>query len=249
MNDIVITLDTDWAPDFVISNAADILIENRVKATWFVTHNSPAIQGLFEYPDLFEIGVHPNFMPGSTQGNNYHEVMRYVMNIVPNAKAVRTHGMVYSAAISRMFAVDFGLEVGSSIFLGEMPHIIPCEVFYGNRVLLRIPYFWSDDGEMSIKRNPSFLLSDKNFDAPGLKILCFHPIHLFLNSGDMSSYNNLKNRYDISRCTAEEAAPFVNSGTGANSLLAEIIKKNPNPDGFKTLAEVATAWRSVRYGE
>lgn len=247
LNDTVITLDVDWAPDFAITRTADILIENRVKATWFITHSSPAVQRLFEYSDLFEMGVHPNFMPGSTQGNNYHEIMRYVMNIAPDAKSVRTHGMFYSAAISRMFAVDFGLEIDSSIFLGEMPYIVPYEVFYGDRVLLRMPYFWSDDGEMSIKRTPSFLLQDKNFDMHGLKILCFHPIHVFLNSRGMSNYDNLKSRYDIKRCTEEEAAPFVSNGVGAKSLLTGIIKKSPNPHGFKTLAEVAAEWRSVRH--
>jgi len=246
LSDTVITLDVDWAPDFAITRTADTLTENRVKATWFITHNSPAIQRLFESPDLFEIGVHPNFMPGSTQGNDYHEIMSYVMNIVPDAKAVRTHDMCYSAAISRMFAVDFGLEVDNSIFLGEMPHIIPYEVFYGDRVLMRMPYFWSDDGEMTIKRSPSFPLSDKNFGVPGLKILCFHPIHIFLNSRDMNNYNNLRCRCDIRHCTEEEAEPFVNRGAGANSLLRKIIRGNPNPPRFKTVSEIAEEWRNTR---
>lgn len=249
INDVVITFDTDWAPDFAITKTADILIENRAKATWFITHNSKAIQRLFQHPDLFEIGVHPNFMPGTTQGNDYREVMNYVMNIAPKAKAVRTHGMFYSANISRMFAVDFGLEVDSSIFLAEMPHIIPYEVFYGGRVLLRLPYFWSDDGEMSIKRCPFFSLRDKNFGVPGLKILCFHPIHIFLNSKDMSNYNNLKSRCDIKHCTEEEAEPYINQGTGSGLLLMEIIRSNHNPGGFKTLLEIAALWRTQSRGE
>ena len=243
MNEVVITLDVDWANDFAITKTADILIENQTKATWFITHNSEAVQRLFEYPDLFEIGVHPNFMPSTTQGNDYREVMRYLMTIVPSAKTVRTHGMFYSAAISQMFAVDFGLEVDSSIFLGEMPHITPHEVVYGDRVLLRIPYLWSDDGEMSIKRHPSFSLRDKNFDVPGLKILCFHPIHISLNSSNINNYDSLKSRYDISQCTEKEAEPFVNKGIVSNSLLREIIKSNPQSDGFKTISEIAELWR------
>jgi hypothetical protein len=245
MNDIVITFDVDWAPDFMVRKVANILIEKEIKATWFITHDSPAIRELFEYPNLFEIGVHPNFMPGSTQGNNYRAVMSYVMNIAPNAKTVRTHGMFYSAVISKMFAVDFGLEVDNSIFLGEMPHIIPFEVFYGDRVLLRIPYFWSDDGEMSIKPSPSFSLCDKKFNVPGLKILCFHPIHIFLNSSNINNYNNLKRRCDIIRhCTEDEAEPFVNGGSGTSSLLSEIIESNPNLGGFKTVSEIAKEWKS-----
>jgi len=246
MNDIVLTFDIDWAPDFAITKAADILIENQAKATWFVTHNSEAVERLFDYPDLFEIGIHPNFMPGSTQGADEHEVMQYLLRIVSGARSVRTHGMVYSAAISRMFAIDFGLEIDSSIFLGEMPHIIPYEVFYGEKVLLRLPYFWSDDGEMSIKLRPSFSLNDKTFGVPGLKILCFHPIHIFLNSSNISNYNNLKSRCDISHCTEQEAEPFVNRGSGASSLLREIIRSSPNPGGFKTLSEVAELWKNTK---
>ena len=149
INDVVITFDVDWAPDFAIDKTADILIENQLKATWFLTHDSKAVRRLFEHRDLFELGVHPNFMPGSTQGCSYHNIMSYLMNIVPNAKVVRTHAMFYSASLSRMFALDFGLETDSSIFLAEVPHIIPYEVFYGDKTFIRMPYWWSDDGEIN----------------------------------------------------------------------------------------------------
>lgn len=243
INDIVITFDTDWAPDFAIDKTADILLENQVKATWFVTHDSKAIRRLFEHSDLFELGVHPNFMPGSTQGRSHRDVMNYLMNIVPNAKAVRTHAMFYSASLSRMFALDFGLETDSSIFLGEMPHIIPYEVFYGDKTFIRMPYFWSDDGEMSIKQSPSFKFRSENYNMPGLKILDFHPIHVFLNSEQMDNYNLLKAKYDVKDCTAGEVEPFINNGKGSGTLLREIIRENPNPDGFKTISEIAEEWR------
>jgi len=243
LDDIVLTFDTDWAPDYAINETAHILIESGVKATWFVTHDSPAIQRLFAFPGLFEVGVHPNFLKGSTQGNDYYEIMRYVMQIAPNAKSVRTHGMFYSAAISKMFAVDFGLEIDSSIFLGGMPHIIPYEVSYGGPVLLRIPYFWSDDGEMSISRHPSFRLPEKNFNVPGLKVLCFHPIHVFLNAHTLKTYNEWKRNCRTKTCGKEDAEDWIADGAGAGSLLREIIKQDPNPGGFKTLAEVAREWR------
>lgn len=34
----VITLDIDWAPDFVIDAVAEQLVQAGVWATWFVTH-------------------------------------------------------------------------------------------------------------------------------------------------------------------------------------------------------------------
>src|ERR1035437_6832731 len=226
INDIVISLDMDWAPDFIIDAVANMFLLNKVKATWFITHDSDGVQRLIDHPDLFEIGVHPNFM-----------------SVVPNAKSVRTHGMLYSAVLSRTFAVDFGLEIDSSIFLAEMPYIIPHQVFYGDKSLIRMPYFWSDDGEMSITQSPSFELSNKEFNKPGLKILDFHPIHVFLNSENMDNYNLLKKNVIIKDCTKEDTKPFINIGNGSASLLQQIIRSNPNPGGFKTISEIANDWK------
>jgi hypothetical protein len=242
-DDVVLTFDTDWAPDRAIAHTVDILVASKTKATWFVTHDSPAVHELFRYPELFEIGVHPNFLEGSTQGSEPHDVMQHVMAIVPDARSVRTHGMVYSAALSRMFAVDFRLRVDSSIFLARMPHITPSEIFYGEAAILRIPYFWSDDGELTIERQPSFSFCVRKFAVPGLKVLCFHPIHVFLNSDSMETYLEWKRSAGsrVSPNLRPRAHRDVKAGT--ESLLREIIETNPNRDGFKTLVEVADEWR------
>jgi len=42
----MITLDCDWAPDFVLEYVADILTKNKVKATWFITNKSPFLSEL-----------------------------------------------------------------------------------------------------------------------------------------------------------------------------------------------------------
>ena len=248
IDDIVISLDVDWAPDFVLDAVSQILIKDRIKATWFVTHYSKGVQRLFDHQDLFEIGVHPNFMAGSSQGSNFKEVLDYVMNIAPKAKSIRTHGMVYSAVLSKMFAVEYGLKNDSSVFLGEMPHIIPQEVFYADKDILRVPYFWADDGEMSIKKIPSFKWNNKRFSFPGLKILDFHPIHIYLNSNSMLNYNNLKESYDLKNCIEADARKYINKENGAATLLKEIIKSNPNKDGFKTISETCDLWRKNTKG-
>jgi hypothetical protein len=246
INDVAITFDTDWAPDFAIDKTAEILIANNTKATWFITHDSKAIRKLFDHADLFELGIHPNFMPGSTHGTNYQEVIANVLKLVPNAKVVRTHAMFYSAPLSRMFAFDFGLETDSSMFLAGMPHIIPQEIIYDNRSLIRMPYLWSDDAEMSITKSPSFEFNNRKFNKPGLKILDFHPIHVFINSENMNNYNALKQKVSLRDCKPEEVKPFINKKNGSGSLLEQIIKANPNPAGFKTLTEIASDWKLLQ---
>lgn len=246
VNNIIITLDVDWAPDFVITKIANKLIENSVKATWFITHDSLAIRKLFGHPDLFEIGVHPNFMPGTTQGKDYHDVISYVMKIAPNAKVVRTHGLFQSSSLMRMMAVDFGLEIDSSIYLREVPNIIPVEAYYDDKVFLRIPFFWTEDGEM-YKPNPSFLLDDKNLDLPGLKIFAFHPIHIYLNSKDMQNYNSLNSRYNIRCCTENEARQYVDEGIGTNALFDELIKYILNTfNDSITISDISNRWKKSK---
>src|SRR5215467_8520985 len=95
----ILTFDIDWAPDFMIDHVAGILVEARVRATWFVTHSSDAIDRLREHPDLFELGIHPNFLPGSSHGSSPQEVLQTCMTIVPEAQSFRTHSLVQSTPL------------------------------------------------------------------------------------------------------------------------------------------------------
>lgn len=245
VNDVVMTIDVDWAPDFAITKVANRLIKNNIKATWFVTHNSPAIQKLFKQP-LFEVGIHPNFMSNSTHGKTYEEVVLHMINIVSHAKTVRTHGLFQSSNIMKMMAVDFGLETDTSIYLREASHIVPFEVYYGNSILLRIPFFWTEDGEM-YKPNSSFLLKDKNLELPGLKVFAFHPIHLYLNSKNMKNYNALRKVCDIRYCDEKEVGQFINNGVGANSFLDELIQYILNGhNDSKTISDISHEWKESK---
>ena len=64
----LITLDVDWASDSIIAEVADYLLENKIKSTWFITHDSPQIRKLLDNPEMFEVGINPNLDKGSTQG-------------------------------------------------------------------------------------------------------------------------------------------------------------------------------------
>src|ERR1035441_3475149 len=85
MHDIAISMDVDWAPDFAIDFVAERLIASRVRATWFVTHRSPAIERLRQHRDLFELGIHPNFLPGSSHGDSPAAVLQHCMGLVQDA--------------------------------------------------------------------------------------------------------------------------------------------------------------------
>jgi len=97
MNEFVITFDIDWAPDFVIEEVASLLQQKGVRATWFVTHACAAVELLRERSDLFELGIHPNFLEGSSHGKTPMEVLSHLLTVVPEAIGIRSHAVVQSA--------------------------------------------------------------------------------------------------------------------------------------------------------
>lgn len=245
VDNAVITLDVDWAPDFIITHVANLLIDQKIKATWFVTHNSPAIQDLFNFPELFEIGIHPNFMRNTTQGTSDEDVMKFLMKIVPDATSVRTHGLFQSSSLMKMMTVKFGMKNDVSIYLREVPHIIPFEVYYGKKSLLRMPYYWTEDGEM-YKPKPSFLLNPRKMKLPGLKIFGFHPIHIYLNSENMKNYNLLKQSVDLKDCSERDVERHIHKGIGAKTLFHDIIQDILQSERSFTISDIAAEWESVR---
>src|SRR5437588_10311456 len=95
----ILTFDVDWAPDYMIDFVAERLLKDRMRPTWSVTHESPAIERLRSNSDIFELGVHPNFLPGSSHGGNTHDVLRSCMAMVPEAQSFRTHSLVQSTPL------------------------------------------------------------------------------------------------------------------------------------------------------
>lgn len=222
-NKFVLTFDIDWAPDWCILQIADILVKKKIKATWFITHHTPAIRLLRDYPDLFEMGVHPNFHKGSTHGKQPYEVMEYLMAIVPEARSVRTHGLFQSTHLIKMMTEQFGIQYDASVFLPDTPNIVP-HIFYTSKEasIVRIPYFWEDDFEMIIPE-PIFTFRHPKYHVSGLKIFDFHPIHLCLNSCSTDAYEECKAKIPcITELTAEYSNVFVNSGEGIMTFFNEM---------------------------
>lgn len=248
-NDYAVTIDLDWAPDFAIRYVANILIKKRVKATWFITHDSPVVKELFNYPDLFEIGIHPNFMPGSTQGKTYNEILSNLLKIVPNAKSVRMHGLFQSSNILKTMAVDFNLKNDISTFLWDTPYIIPTYLKFGNnKILVRIPYFWAEQEEMI--RRDAFVLGGRFLDWVGLKIFNFHPIYIYLNSLSMKTHDEIKKKYHYPMCDEKHISSYVHNGRGVYKffiqLIDQILEEN---NSLKTISEISMKFLKFREGK
>jgi len=221
--DLIVTLDVDWAPDFVIDHVAGLLRAHGVKATWFITHDSPAVRALQQDAN-FELGLHPNYLPGSSQGATTEEVLKFLFAIAPGAVSVRSHAVVQSGPLLNHYVKHTPLRIDSTIFLSEMPHIRPVKHLLPDGFLWRVPFFWADDFELC-KQPPQW-----NFESypavPGLKVMMFHPIHIFLNSPDLAFYADFKRRCpNVNALGAQEAAGFAcTDRKGAGNFFLDLMK-------------------------
>ncbi len=226
----VITLDIDWAPDYAIDYVANLLIEAQVRATWFVTHDSPAVRRLREHSHLFELGIHPNFLPGSTHGNTESEILRYCIGLEPQARVVRMHGLVQTSNLLEKIVDETPVKVDVSLFLPHASALEPVVYYWdsGKRIV-RLPYMWEDDFEM-VRPDCIWDLGKMIDRGVGLMIMDFHPIHVYLNSVTLAPYRSVRAMGRISDLSEEVVRGHIEAGRGAGYAFRSAIERMQRSD-------------------
>lgn len=187
----LLTLDLDWAHDVVVADTIDLVEQHGIPATWFVTHETPALERLRSNP-LFELGIHPNFnflLQGSHRaGRDAAEVLDRLLAIVPEARSVRSHSVTQSSVLLELFR-SRGLTHECNTFIPWQAGISlkPWSLDNG---LVRVPYFWEDD--VAFARSDGSTNMEILTHLPGLKVFDFHPIHVFLNTEDADRYERTR---------------------------------------------------------
>jgi len=241
---VVITLDVDWAPDFVIDAVAQLLVERRVRATWFVTHRSAAVERLSGYGDLFELGIHPNFLARSTHGETPDAVLRHCLELVPGATSMRTHSLVQSTPLLAQVLRDTPITTDVSLFMPRTPFLRPHEFWWRGRALVRIPFFWEDDCEMQ-RGDPCWRLAQLLRVGEGLKVFDFHPLHVYLNSARPDEYALLKSRVGkLSETTPADVADIQHEGEGTKTLFLETVEHLASAGTSLRIRDVSERWRN-----
>jgi len=221
---LCLSFDVDWAPDFVIDHVSELCVAGGAKSTWFVTHASAATERLGHHKNLIELGLHPNFMAGSTHGSTSDEVIAHCRGLVPGAVSIRTHGVFQSGPLLAQLVEKAGVKIDSSILLPEMPHIRPVRLPTPAGWLMRVPCFWADDYHL-LKAEDDWSLS-RYQDMPGLQTYVFHPIHVYLNSISPRQYDRVRTVIpDLSSASRRDLAPFVNksSESGIAVMLRRLL--------------------------
>ena len=190
---IFVTLDIDWAHDEVVREVADFLSTNKIKATWFVTHATIVLDELRSNP-LFELGIHPNYNPlllqhSTSKGANAKEVIENILQVVPEAKSVRSHSLTQHSALVDYYA-EKGLVHELNVFIPIHEDII-LKPYRHWTDIIQVPHVWEDDVHMRYGLDYHEMLQ-KVLDYTGITVLDFHPIHLFLNANSYKHYEDVK---------------------------------------------------------
>src|ERR1043165_3821686 len=88
---LCITLDVDWARDETIYPIVELMKNAKVKATFFVTHESRLLESLDA--TQFEVGLHPNF---NDCAGDFEGPLRRLKALYPQAKGARSHSLYVS---------------------------------------------------------------------------------------------------------------------------------------------------------
>ncbi|HJB66737.1 MAG TPA: hypothetical protein H9768_10740 [Candidatus Mailhella merdavium] len=209
----VITLDTDWVPQYVLDVALEQLREYKLPATVFCT--SPYVFA----DDNIEPALHPNFFPGSSHGTTETECLGTVRAMYPLARGSRSHAYYWH---SRMYALltELGLNYDSSMLLPFQSHIIPNRLFG----LTRFPVWCSDNILMSMNTDLS-VFDPPHMDSPGLKVLLVHPIHIYMNSRDPAETRQKLEGIHLPDAPENALKKLRRAGSGIATLFADMLKK------------------------
>ena len=187
-----------------------------VHATWFVTHQTELLERLRANPK-FELGIHPNYLPllleGSTKkGSSAEQVLENLLAIVPEAKSVRTHSLVQGGRLTEIYHRKGITHEANAFVPVEEATLTPWVDWFG---IIRVPHRWEDDYWCYTKK-PSQLISDD-----GLTVLCFHPIHVFLNT-------DILGRYEDARQVFQDPDQLLGkrfAGNGVRTQLQQLLSR------------------------
>ncbi len=218
-----LTFDVDWACDEVLEYFLDLIKEYAVAATINITHNTKLLKRIND-DSLLEMGIHPNFnrlLNGEMPSENCGLIVDELLNIVPDAVCVRSHSLVKSTQLTSLFSQK-GLKYESNLYIPPQDGMSVAPFFFEG--MWQLPILYEDDLYLhSREKRTADYFFDEKYASP--RVFNFHPIHLFLNTEEMSRYNAAKKFYhEYDRLTA-----FVNNdGWGIRAMFEEIIE-----EGFK----------------
>lgn len=209
-----LTSDVDWASDYCIAELLRYAASLHITPTVFATHATPALK------DGAQIGIHPNFLPGSSHGNDTNGVIDHLLQAYPEAKTFRSHHFVDSAGISHEIHRR-GILYDSNLSLHLQEGLVPLRTGSG---LIRFPVFWEDDAHWNVENsdwNVAHYL--ERFTTHGLKILNVHPFFFTANIPNQEYYQKIKSH--VKTLSPDTIRDVRYDGPGVRTFVEALLKE------------------------
>ena len=220
---VFLTFDIDWAHDEILSDCIDLVAEAGVSATWFITHDT-ALLGRLRSNPLWELGIHPNFnnllFNGKEKDADANATIRRSMEIVPEAKSVRSHSLATGSMLTDAFRrAGLSHEVNMLVPGSANCMMRPWQHWTG---IINVPFGWEDDVYHRYNESGSNEIEPHTHAqiSRGLRVLNFHPIHVFLNTEALERYEGTRQLHREPHLLKQHRF----AGYGTRTQLTELLK-------------------------
>lgn len=216
---VCLTFDTDFAPDYMIEHVLRLLKQWDARATFFATHRSQALLDLLD-DERYEIATHPNLSPTTTQGRDLTGIIENLRSAYPGVKGNRFHILGYSYRdLVTLGQQGFRYDVSTLRF--NCPFLLPA--WHPDLKMLLLTYMWEDG--ICENANLPVRLESIDISSPGLKIINFHPMNIYINgpnSGARLAF--LRENPDLLNCPVDAAGRHRCTGDGAETALTNLLR-------------------------
>lgn len=165
VNDLLsLTVDTEWSSEDHIKRIFDLADSYDVPLFPFLTHDSAFLRARGGAQ-----GIHPNFLPGSTQGKTEDEVLDHCFELVPRATAFRSH-CFYSHTRMLWKMAERGIRADANV-LTYLEYRVPFTNVAGYTTF---PTFWSDD--VALRRGET-CIDKRRMTNNNVLVVNVHPLN------------------------------------------------------------------------
>ena len=216
----ILTFDIDWASDEIILDTLDLLNQNNVKATFFVTHQTPVL-GEIRSNSNFELAIHPNFNPilNLESEKSVNKVFEEILEIVPEAIVSRSHSLTNSGRWNSIYE-EKGLRYTSNYFMYMQKDIKPIKNIND---VVEIPIYFADDALLYLN-DDKFDLTIPEFKTTNFEritLFFYQPIHVALNSNSLKLYDETRGFHDDFNKISNISKKHI----GVRDVLKNLIEK------------------------